>query len=65
MAGSSTDEEAGIKSEKKVLIFYICHANDRLHFAIGNFCILSFFYPDARMCFLELLVSFPGFVLFG
>ena len=60
VAGSSTDEEAGIKSQNKVLIFYICHENDRLHFAIGNFCILSFFYPNARMCFLEPLISFQG-----
>ena len=67
MAGSSTDEEAGItcKSQNKILNFSICHENDRLYFAIGNFLSCAFFYPVVRMCSWNSQSRFKGFVLFG
>ena len=67
MAGSSTDEEAGItcKSQNKILNFSICHENDTLYFAIGNFLSCAFFYPVVRMCSWNSQSRFKGFVLFG
>ena len=67
MAGSSTDEEAGIicKSQNNILIFNICHENERLYSAIGNFLSCAFFYPVLRMCSWNSQSRFKGFVLFG